>query len=439
MAQQKQTKPRLLQAMIDAFSLPDLRRRILITIGILIAFRALAHIPLPGVNAEALNELFDNDAIIGMFDLFSGGAFRNFSIVAAGIYPYITATIIMQLMTPVIPKLQEMAQEGEAGRNKMNTITHWLTVPLAAVSGYTQLVILQNAGAVGSADALGTAAIITAIVAGTMFLVWLGEQITSYGIGNGVSIIIFAGIVSGLPEMIANGFLAENEWLGLAFYLLLALGATVMIVFFTEGHRRIPVQYAKTVIKSGKMYRQAGASHIPLRVNTAGMIPLILAMALLNLPAFIARYFANPAGVDPNFANTIVNAFSPSAPMPEGIIYWGVFFLFVIGFAFFYTRVIFEQQDLPGTLQRQGGFIPGIRPGKQTASYLDGVINRITWAGALFLASIAIFPLIAKEITSVQAITLSSFGMLIVVGVVLDTMKQLEAQLVMRRYEGFIK
>jgi len=425
--------------MIDAFSLPDLRRRILITIGILIAFRVLAHIPLPGINGDALNELFDNDAIIGMFDLFSGGAFRNFSIVAAGIYPYITATIIMQLMTPVIPKLQEMAQEGEAGRNKMNTITHWMTVPLAAISGYTQLVILQNAGAVDVTNTLGTVAIILAIVAGTMFLVWMGEQITAYGIGNGVSIIIFAGIVAGLPEMIANSFLAKAEWTGLFFYLLLALGATVMIVIFTEGHRRIPVQYAKTVIRSGRMYRQAGASHIPLRVNTAGMIPLILAMALLNLPAFIARYFAAPEGEATNFANTIVNSFNANASMPEGLAYWGVFFLFVIGFAFFYTRVIFEQQDLPGTLQRQGGFIPGIRPGKQTASYLDGVINRITWGGALFLATIAVFPLIAKEITGVQAITLSSFGMLIVVGVVLDTMKQLEAQLVMRRYEGFIK
>jgi preprotein translocase subunit SecY len=199
------------------------------------------------------------------------------------------------------------------------------------------------------------------------------------------------------------------------------------------------VQYAKTVIKSGRMYRQAGSTHIPLRVNTAGMIPLIFAMALVVFPGVVASYFANPAGVDPNFANTIVNLFQPDAALPLGLFYWGLFFFMVVAFAFFYTKVIFQQQDLSGTLQRQGGFIPGIRPGKQTASYLDGVINRITWAGALFLGGVAIMPFLVREVTDVQVIQLSSFGMLIVVGVVLDTMKQMEAQLVMRRYEGFIK
>ena len=437
----KQTRPRLLQAMIDAFSLPELRRRILITFGILVAFRFVAHVTLPGVNAEALDQLFERNAMLGMVDFFSGGAMRNFSVVALGVYPYITATIVMQLMTPVIPRLQALAREGEAGRNKINMFTHWFTVPMAGLGGYGQIMLLQREGAVASADTLSTVAMVLAIVAGTMFLVWLGEQITQYGIGNGISIIIFAGIVAGLPEMLGRGFLTVEQgppW-GLIFFIIIGLATTVVIVVFTEAHRRIPVQYAKSVFRSGRMYRQSGSTYIPLRVNTAGMIPLIFAMALVLFPGMVASYFANPVGADPNFANSIMNLFNPNAALPMGFFYWGVFFLMVVSFAFFYTMVIFQEQDLPGVLQRQGGFVPGIRPGKHTKEYLNGVINHITWAGALFLAGVAIMPFMAREVTSVQMIQLSSFGMLIVVGVVLDTMKQMEAQLTMRRYEGFIK
>ena len=434
-------RPKLLQAMIDAFSLPDLRRRILITFGILVIFRLVAHVPLPGVNPARLQELFDQNALLGMFDMFSGGAMRNFSVAAMGVYPYITASIIMTLMTPVIPKLQALSQEGEAGRNKINLITHWLVIPLAGLAGYGQLTLLQSQGAVASADALSTAAMILAMIAGTMFLIWLGEQITQYGIGNGISIIIFAGIVAGLPEMIGRGILAQEQGqiMGLVVFIVIGLATTILIVIFTEAHRRIPVQYAKSVFRGGRMYRQSGSTHIPIRVNTAGMIPLIFAMAIVIFPGIIASYFANPTGVEPNLANHIQNIFSPNTGLPIGLVYWVLFFLFVVGFAFFYTKVIFAQQDLPGVLQRQGGFIPGIRPGKQTAGYLNGVINRITWGGALFLAFVAIMPFIAREITDVQVIQMSSFGMLIVVGVVLDTMKQMEAQLVMRRYEGFLK
>jgi len=436
---EKTGRPKLLQAMIDAFSLPDLRRRILITIGILVAFRFVAHVPMPGVDSAALADLMESNAVLGMLDIFSGGALRNFSLVALGVYPYITASIVMTLMTPIIPALQRLSQEGESGRNRINLITHWLTVPLAALGGWGQLVLLQRENVVAASEPLVTAAIIISLTAGTLFLVWLGEQITQYGIGNGVSIIIFAGIVAGLPQLIGQGFLAKEQFLGLAVYLLIALATTVLIVIFTEAHRRIPVQYAKTVIKSGRMYRQSGASHIPLRVNTAGMIPLIFASALVIFPGTIASYFMAPAGSDPNFWNTINTWFNPSTALPVGAFYWVMFFLLTIAFAFFYTMVVFEQQDLPGTLQKQGGFIPGIRPGKQTATYLNAVIRNITWGGALFLAVVAIMPFLAREITSVQTLQLSSFGMLIVVGVVLDTMKQLEAQLVMRRYEGFIK
>jgi len=425
--------------MIDAFSLPDLRRRILITLGILVAFRFVAHVPLPGVDLDALDQLFARNQLLGMLDLFSGGAMRRLSVAAMGVYPYITASIIMQLMVPVIPRLQALSQEGESGRHKINLITHWLMVPMAGLQGYGQLVYLQREGVLGSAAFLPMATMVISMVAGTAFLVWLGELITEYGIGNGISILIFGGIVSGLPDMVGRGMMTGGtNFVGMFFYILLALLTIAFIVIFTEAHRRIPVHYARSVFRGGKMYKQSGATHIPLRVNTAGMIPLIFAMSLTIFPGIVASYFisANPA--EPNFANTIVNLFNPGAALPAGLFYWGLYFMLVIGFAFFYTMVIFQQQDLPGTLQRQGGFVPGIRPGKQTTSYLNHVINRITWAGAMFLAFVAIMPFISREITQVD-LQLSSMGMLIVVGVVLDTMKQLEAQLVMRRYEGFIK
>jgi len=434
----RQSRPRLLQAMIDAFSLPDLRRRILITLGILIVFRFIAHVPVPGVDIDKLAEFFQSSALLGMLDMFSGGAMRRFSIAAMGVYPYITASIIMQLLVPVIPRLQLLSQEGESGRHKINMITHWLTVPMAGLAAYGQLVFLQNQGIVSSAAILPTASIVLSMIAGTMFLIWLGERITEYGIGNGISILIFGGIVAGYWQMIGQGFIVgQANWGGLAIYILLALATTVVIVIFTEAHRRIPVQYSRSVFRGGRMYKQSGSTHIPLRVNTAGMIPLIFAMSLVLFPSMVASYFANAS--EPNFANMIMKLFDPDAAIPLGLFYWGLYFLLTLGFAFFYTMVIFGQQDLPNVLQRQGGFIPGIRPGKQTKTYLDGVIKRITWAGALFLAGVAVMPFLAREITNVQAIQLSAMGMLIVVGVVLDTMKQLESQLVMRRYEGFIK
>jgi preprotein translocase subunit SecY len=434
---QKQSRPRLLQAMIDAFSLPDLRRRILITLGILIIFRFVAHVPLPGVDLEALKQLFESNALLGMLDMFSGGAMKSLSVAAMGVYPYITASIVMTLLVPIIPKLREISQEGEAGRDRINRITHWLTVPLAGLSGYGQLVYFQHEGVISATGALPMMAMVMSMIAGTMFLVWLGERITEHGIGNGISIIIFAGIVAGYWETAGNMFLtAEQNLWGVAVFVLVALATTVFIVYFTEAHRRVPVQYSRSVFRGGRMYRQAGSTHIPLRVNTAGMIPLIFAMSLVIFPGVVASYFMNPVGADPNFANTIYNLFSSSS-----LLYWGLYFLLTIGFAFFYTMVIFEQQDLPNTLQRQGGFIPGIRPGGHTKEYLDGVIKRITWAGALFLALVAIMPFIAQQVSGISGtqVQLSSMGMLIVVGVVLDTMKQMEAQLVMRRYEGFIK
>jgi len=438
--QQVSSRPRLWQALIDAFSLPDLRRRLLFTIGMLVVFRFIAHVPLPGVDLAALQELFEKNQLLGMLDLFSGGAMRNFSVAAMGVYPYITASIVMQLLVPVIPALRNLAQEGEAGRNRVNQFTHWLTVPLAALQGYAQLALMRSQGAVAEAAALPTLAIILSMTAGTVFLVWLGELITERGIGNGVSIIIFGGIVASLPEMVGRATIARQQnFMGLLVFGIVALATVALIVIFTEGHRRIPVQYARTAFRGARMYRQTGSTHIPLRVNTAGMIPLIFALSLMIFPGTIASYFAKPAGEPPNFANTIAIWFNPETPLPIGLAYWVLYFVMVVAFTFFYTMVIFEQMDIARNLQRQGGFVPGVRPGKPTTDYLNNVINKITWGGALFLAFVAVMPFLVREVTDIGVLTLSSTGILIVVGVALDTMKQIEAQLTMRRYEGFLK
>jgi preprotein translocase subunit SecY len=433
--QRKTTRPRLVQAMMDIVTLPDLRRKILFTLGILVVFRFIAHVPLPGVNIEALQEYFAGNLLFGMLDLFSGGAMSDFSVAAMGVYPYITASIIMQLMTPVIPRLQALSQEGELGSQKINRITHVLTIPLAALSGYGMLSILRSQGVtIEPLGSLTIASIVITMVAGTMFLVWLGELITERGIGNGISIIIFGGIVAGIPEIVGRGIVdaVGGNPEGLIVYVILALAMLVLIVIFVEAHRRIPVQYARSTFRGGRMYRQSGSTYIPLRVNTAGMIPLIFAIALMQFPATIAQFFMNSE--NPNFWNTIYNLFQANTAL-----YNVLYFALVIGFAFFYTMVIFEQMNLPQTLQQQSGFIPGVRPGKATADYLNKVIKRLTFGGALFLAVVAVMPFIAQEITGVTALVIQSTAMLIAVGVALDTMKQLEAQLTMRRYEGFLK
>ena len=420
---------------MDVVTLPDLRRKIFFTLGILVVFRFMAHVPLPGVDIAALEAFFGQNLLFGMLDLFSGGAMASFSVVAIGIYPYITASIIMQLLVPVIPRLQAISQEGELGSQKINRITHFVTIPLAALQGYAMIALLRSQGVtIEPLGSLTIASIIITMIAGTMFLVWLGELITERGIGNGISIIIFGGIVAGLPGIVGRGIVTAigGQPGELIVYIILSLAMLVLVVIFVEAHRRIPVQYARSTFRSGRMYRQSGSNYIPLRVNTAGMIPLIFAIALMQLPATIATYFMSSG--DPNFWNTIYNVFQANT-----VLYNGLYFALVIGFAFFYTMVIFEQMNLPQTLQQQSGFIPGVRPGKATADYLNAVIKRITFGGALFLAVVAIMPFIAQKITGVTTLVIQSTAMLIAVGVALDTMKQLEAQLTMRRYEGFLK
>jgi len=271
-----------------------------------------------------------------------------------------------------------------------------------------------------------------------MFLVWLGERITERGIGNGISIIIFGGIVAKLAESTGRiGVAFQDNPLGTLTFAVVGAATLVFIVVFIEAHRRIPVQYARSTFRGGRMYRQSGSTYIPLRVNTAGMIPLIFAIAIMQMPRLIASFFMNPQS--PNFWDSIYHGFDPSAALPAGLLYWGFYFLLVFGFTFFYTMVIFEQMNLPRTLQQQGGFIPGVRPGKSTADYLNAVIRRLTFGGAIFLALVAVMPFMARLVTGVTVLTISSTAILIAVGVALDTMKQLESQLTMRRYDGFLK
>ena len=431
--------PRLLQAAIDAFSLPDLRAKILFTLGVLALYRFVAHIPIPGIDQAQLDSLFENNELLGFLDLFSGGALSRMSIVALGVFPYITASIVMQLLTPVVPSLQQLSREGEAGRAKMNRMVHWLTVPIALAQAFGQLVLLEQSNvltSVGfSGDALlPTLAALLSMTAGTMFLVWLGELITERGIGNGISLIIFAGIVAGFPSLISQGFLDRDNILGIGFFAIIGVLIVALIVLFNEAYRRIPVQYGRSIFRGGRMYRQSGSTYLPLRINSAGMIPLIFAFSIVILPGTIATYLATNAGWVGEVARFFSDLFTPTATL-----YWVMVFILVVIFTFFYTLVVFNQQNLAENLQRNGGFVLGLRPGKPTQDYLNRVILRITLGGALFLGFVAIVPYLASIVTDVQAIQLSSTSLLIMVGVGLDTMRQLEAQLLMRNYEGFLR
>ncbi|MBI4307744.1 MAG: preprotein translocase subunit SecY [Chloroflexi bacterium] len=431
----------MLAAMVDAFRQPDLRARILFTFALLVVFRFVAHIPVPGVDVAAMNRFFQGNALLGMLDLFTGGAMRNLSVAAMGVYPYITATIIMQLMVPVIPSLERMSKEGEQGRAQINRISIWMTIPLAALQAYAQLFVFQRAGVIPGFGLTGenllpTLAMVVSMTAATIFLVWLGELITQHGIGNGISIVIFAGIVASLPQLLGQSFLqAGGNLSGLLVFFVVGFLIVLFIVIFTEAQRRIPVQYGKTLFRGGQVRRVGGSTYIPLRVNSAGMIPLIFAISIMILPGTIASYFIGmqPAWVS-NTADLVRRIFDFNS-----VFYQTLYFLLVVAFAFFYTIVIFQQQNLAENLQKNGGFIPGIRPGRPTQDYLIRVITRITWGGALFLGLVAIAPYIATLFTGVQGLQLSSTGLLIVVGVVLDTLRQLEAQLLMRHYEGFIR
>jgi preprotein translocase subunit SecY len=430
----------MLGSLTNAFRLADLRRRILFTLGVLAIYRLAAHVPVPGLDRAALDSLLQQgDATAGVLrfiNLLSGGALENFSVVALGVYPYITASIIMQLMIPLIPALEELSKEGEHGRNKLNQYTYFMAVPLAVVQGIAQIALINSSGtqvlSFGAQDPLNSIVVLLSLTAGTMFALWLGERITEDGIGNGVSIIIFGGIVAGIPTNLVP---LLSDPIALMLMVLLTLMTVFVIVIIQEGHRRIPVQYGKRV--RGTRVYGGQSTHIPLRVNSAGMIPLIFASSLLLFPSLISNALAGAS----NEAVASFGRWLSTFLDPNQAWYWLTYFVLVVLFTFFYTDVVFRQQNLPETLQRQGGFIPGIRPGQRTESYLNGVMHRITLAGAVFLGTVAVLPFFAGMLTGQgsQSMLITSTGLLIVVGVVLDTIKQLEAQLLMRHYEGFIK
>jgi preprotein translocase subunit SecY len=424
---------------LNAFKLPDLRRKILFTLAMLVVYRFAAHIPVPGVNADALRQLFQTNQLLGLLDMFSGGAMASFSVVALGVYPYITASIIMQLLQPLIPPLERLAREGEAGQAKINQITHIMIVPLAALQAIAQITmfsrgaipVIEDFNLFSAETFLPSFATIITLTAGTMFAVWLGELITEQGVGNGISIIIFGGIVARIPQRVAQDLRTNVP--GLLAFAIIGVITVAAIVFIYEGQRRIPVQYGKRV-RGTKMYG-GQSTHIPMKVNSAGMIPLIFASSFLILPGVIASYFQYVDNeVVAGIAQGIVSIFNQ-----EQVFYWILYFVMVVGFTFFYTETIFQQQNMPENLQRHGGFIPGIRPGARTAEYLNRVLRRITLVGALFLGVVAVLPFFASAFTPMQTMIITSTGLLIVVGVVIDTMKQLEAQLLMRHYEGFLR
>lgn len=417
------------------FKAKDIRNNILYVLALLVIFRIAAHIPVPGIAVEDLRQYFEGNQVLGLLDLFSGGAMQNFSIVMLGVGPYITASIIFQLLVMIVPKLEALSKEGEYGRQKINQYTRILTVPLAFMQGYAFLRLLSNQtngrllADMGAMDLVTSLIIITA---GTVFLMWLGELITEKHIGNGVSLIIFAGIVAQLPQSVRNTFVAFDNTmvLSLVIFAALALVTIAAIVLITEGTRNIPVSYARHIV--GQKNVGGVRTHLPLRVNQAGVIPIIFAISVIIFPPMVAQFFIrSDVAWIASSAQWTIDIFR------DQTFYAAIYFVMVFLFTFFYTSVIFKPTEIAENLQKQGGFIPGIRPGKHTSDYLSSVMYKVLLAGAIFLGIIAILPLVVGPITGIATISLGGTSLLIVVSVVIETVKQIDAQLVMRDYEGF--
>ncbi len=433
----------------NAWRLPDLRTKLLIVGFILVIYQFGAHIPVVGVDPTALQQLLEGQSggLIGTLNLLSGGAVRNFSILAMGVYPYITAQIIIQLLVPLVPRLEAMQREP-GGQEKIQRYTYFLAIPMAVLQAIGQINIFGTLGGAPiipgfGSDFLLTIAVIATMTAGTMFAIWLGELITEQGIGNGLSIIIFSGIVAQAPTNMAQLLTGSTQPIyNLILFIAITLLSLIIIIIIYEGVRRIPVQYGKRV--RGRKQYGGGSTHIPLKVNAVGMIPLIFAQSIITFPAILVNLF--PAGpVRDEITRTFGNH--------QGLLYWGTYFLLVVGFTFIYTDIMVSQQNLSEQLQRNGGFIPGIRPGKRTQEYIQRVTRRITLVGALFLGGVAILPgvvdllnriifpteaIAGNSVASNAALVIGGSGLIIVVGVVIETMRQIEAQLVMRNYEGFM-
>ncbi len=425
----------ILDVFRKSWASPEVRGKLLFTAAIFVVFRFFAHIPVSGVNIASLKTLFAQNQFLGLLDIFSGGALANFSVMGLGLNPYINASIILQLLTMVFPKLEELQKEGDSGRQKINQYTRMVTVPLAALQAFGMYALLRSQHIIATLSIINVIAFILTMTAGTMLAVWLGELISEKGIGNGVSLLIFAGIIGRLPvafTQTASTATAENMFNILIFA---ALGIIVIaaIVIINEATRQIPVFYAKRV-RGNKTYG-GQSTHLPLRLNQAGVIPIIFAVSLVLIPSLLANYFTNSkVPFFHSLSNAIVTGFNPN-----GWLYNAVYFILVVGFTYFYTAVIFNPKKIAEDIQKYGGFIPGVRPGTPTANFLNYVLTRITLAGALFLGIIAIFPSLAKEITGIQTLLLGGTGVLIVVSVVLETVKAIEAQLVMRNYDTFVE
>ncbi|CAN5676232.1 preprotein translocase subunit SecY [soil metagenome] len=432
----------MFEALINAVRTPDIRRRILFVLLMLVVYRALAVVPVPDVNQAQLSDLIERLPFLQLLDLFSGGGLATFSIVAMGVNPYINASIIMQLMTGVVPRLQALSREGDYGRQKINQYTRYLCVPLALLQAYGYLALLSTEGIVAPANILSLTTLgqMTTLAAGTILAMFIGELITERGIGNGISFIIFAGIVAQAPQGVVS-FLQNPDLAEAVLWILLALVIVAVIVYIQEGQRRIPIQYASRV-RGRRMY-QGGATFLPLRVNQAGVIPIIFAVSILIFPTQIASYFLAPSDT-PLGGGTLVNQVAAGIVNfldPNGIPYVVGYFLLTMGFTYFYTAFTFKPDETADQLRKNGGFIPGIRPGAPTRDYLARVVFRLSLAGALFLATIAVSPIImgAALTGAAGGFALGGTAVLIVVSVVVETMKQIEAQLMMRNYEGFIR
>ncbi|NCD00951.1 preprotein translocase subunit SecY [bacterium] len=416
---------------VQIWKIKDLRNRILFVLGMLVIFRFTAHIPIPGVDAQALKELFSSNQLLGLMNVFSGGGMQNFSIVMMGIAPYITSSIIFQLLGMIVPKIEEM-QKDESGRQKINMWTRWATLPLAALQAYGMITLLTRSSyqILGDISALKMFIMILTISAGTMFLMWIGELITEKQVGNGISLLIFAGIISAVPSSIQQVVVnfSQSQLFMLIGFIVITIITVIGVVIINEGQRNIPVQYARQI--RGNRAFGGTSTHLPLRVNMAGVIPIIFAISIILFPSMIAQFFvsAQTAWIA-NLAQWTIQVFN------NQLIYGILYFVLVFAFTYFYTEVVFHPKQIAENLQRQGGFIPGIRPGKQTEEYLAKTTHKIIFVGALFLGLIAILPLIMKAFTGIQALSVGGTSLLIVVSVVIETVKQVESQLTMREYE----
>jgi preprotein translocase subunit SecY len=425
----------MLEKLTALLKIRDIRKKLLYTALIFALFRLFAHAPLPGVDIFALRQLFEQNQLLGLLDVFSGGGMQNFSIVTLGLNPYINASIIMQLLTMVFPKLEELSKEGEYGRERINQFTRYLTFPLATFQAYGMYFLFNRQGIVQTLAPIQLISLVLTLVAGTLLLMWLGELLTEYGVGNGISMIIFAGIVARAPLSIGRTLATSTaeDMLGFAFFTLLAVLVIGAIVIVNEGVRQIPIQYARRV--RGQKVFGGQKTYLPLRINQAGVIPIIFAISLVLLPGMVGRYLVGyPNPTVAFWAQKIAAAFDP-----RNILYNVFYFVLVVGFTYFYTAVTFNPEKIADDIRKHGGFVPGIRPGRPTAEYLSYILNRITLAGALFLATIAVLPSLAQGLTDVTTLALGGTGILIVVSVVLETMRQVESMLVTRDYDEFLE